>query len=257
MNSLFDSLILAYYNTGYDSSPSYGAYSQIAWYWWIVGASVLASWFVSYMLRSRFEKYSQMEIPLSGKQIAERMLEENGIYDVTVECTPGSLTDHYNPKDKTINLSETVYGAHTVAAAAVAAHECGHAVQHAKAYHWLTMRSALVPIVQLSSNLVQWVLMLGIILLAAGGSPWVLGIGVALFALTTLFAFVTLPVEFDASRRALAWIQASGVSNAIQYNQAKSALFWAAMTYVVGALSSLAMLLYYAMRFFSAMNDRR
>ena len=162
------------------------------------------------------------------------------------------LEDHYNPADKTVNLSESVYNSNSIAAAAVAAHEVGHAVQHAQAYHWLGLRSALVPIVQLSSNLVGIVLMIGIVLLAMGGSPWVLGLGIGLFAVTTAFAFITLPVEFDASARALKWLDRSHLMNYFDHGRAKSALFWAAMTYVVGALSSLAMLLYYVFIFLNA-----
>lgn len=236
--------------------PAYGAAGTggigLSWGWIIIGVSMLASLLVSGIMKSRMKEYSEMEIPLSGKQIAERMLHENGIDDVRVVSTPGMLTDHYNPADKTVNLSENVYDAHTVAAAAVAAHECGHAVQHAEAYHWLSLRSALVPIVNISSQLSQIVLFLGIILLAAGSSPTVAWVGLALFATTTLFAFITLPVEFDASKRALAWIQRSGLSSTVAYDKARNALFWAAMTYVVGALSSLAMLLYYAMRIMAA-----
>lgn len=235
----------------YDAAPAVHG-PGLSWGWIIIGGSLLASMIVSGMMKSRMTEYSEMSIPLSGKDIAERMLESNGIYDVRVVSTPGSLTDHYNPADKTVNLSESVYDAHTVAAAAVAAHECGHAVQHAQAYHWLSLRSALVPLVNFSSKLSQIVLFLGIILLAMGNSPTVAWIGLALFATTTLFAFVTLPVEFDASRRALAWIQSSGLSSTVDYDKARNALFWAAMTYVVGALSSLAMLLYYAMRIMAA-----
>lgn len=220
-------------------------------YWIIIIGSMVASWLVGAMMKSRFKKFSQVAIPLTGRQIAEKMLSENGITDVQVLSTPGMLTDHYNPMNKTINLSDAVYGNNSLAAAAVAAHETGHAVQHAKAYYWLGLRSKLVPVVQLSSNLVSWVLMFGIILMASGGSPTVLLIGIILFGLTTLFAFVTLPVEFDASRRALQWIYGSDLSSYVNVSGARSALFWAAMTYVVGALSSLAMLLYYIMIFMS------
>lgn len=219
------------------------------WYVVIIVGSMIASWAVGAMMKSRFKKFSETPIPMSGREIAEKMLRDNNINNVTVMSTPGQLTDHYNPKDKTVNLSESVYASRSLAAAAVAAHEVGHAVQHAQAYHWLEFRSAIVPVVQLSSNLVQIVLVIGIILLAAGGSAWVLLAGIILFGITTLFAFITLPVEFDASRRALKWIDSSGVVSYAGQSGAKSALFWAAMTYVVGALSSLAMLLYYVMMF--------
>ncbi len=248
MNSLlmnFD--LLAQY-----AVPSNGYFAHMnVWWWVIIGGSMLASWLVSSMMKRRFSQYSQVAIPMTGKQVAEKMLRDNNIDDVKVTSTPGRLTDHYNPSDKTVNLSEGVYASNSLAAAAVAAHEVGHAVQHANAYHWLTFRSRLVPVVQISSNLVSIVLMIGIILMAAGGSSTVLLIGIVLFGMTTLFAFVTLPVEFDASRRALQWIARSGLDNYATQSGAKSALFWAAMTYVVGALSSLAMLLYYVMIFLS------
>lgn len=248
MNSLlmnFD--LLAQY-----AAPSNGYFAHMnVWWWVIIGGSMLASWLVSSMMKRRFSQYSQVAIPMTGKQVAEKMLRDNNIDDVKVTSTPGRLTDHYNPSDKTVNLSEGVYASNSLAAAAVAAHEVGHAVQHANAYHWLTFRSRLVPVVQISSNLVSIVLMIGIILMAAGGSSTVLLIGIVLFGMTTLFAFVTLPVEFDASRRALQWIDRSGLVNYATQSGAKSALFWAAMTYVVGALSSLAMLLYYVMIFLS------
>lgn len=221
-------------------------------YWVIIIGSMLLSMLVGNIMKSRVREYSQIPIPMTGREIAEKMLRDNGIHDVKVTSTQGMLTDHYNPMDKTVNLSESVYASNSVAAAAVAAHEVGHAVQHANAYHWLTLRSTLVPVVSLSSRLVQFVLLIGVILLASGGSPWVLGAGVILFAMTTLFAFVTLPVEFDASRRALIWLNKSHVLDYVGHEKAKSALFWAAMTYVVGALSSLAMLLYYAMMFLGA-----
>lgn len=221
-------------------------------YWVLIIGSMLLSMLVGSTMKSRFREYSQIPIPMTGREIAEKMLRDNGINDVKVTSVPGMLTDHYNPLEKTVNLSEGVYASNNVAAAAVAAHEVGHAVQHAHAYHWLTLRSALVPVVSLSSRLVQFVLIAGVIMLAAGGNPWVLGIGVILFGLTTLFAFVTLPVEFDASRRALVWLNKSRVLDYMGHDKAKSALFWAAMTYVVGALSSLAMLLYYAMMFLGA-----
>ncbi len=241
---------LAYYvspNGGAQTGTSFNAI-----YWVIIIGSMLLSWLVSSTMKRRFHEYSNIPIGMTGRQVAEKMLRDNNITDVTVGSTPGMLTDHYNPANKTVNLSEGVYMSNSVAAAAVAAHEVGHAVQHSRAYHWLGLRSALVPIVQLSSNLVQWVLLAGIILLAMGSGPMVLGIGVVLFAMTTLFAFITLPVEFDASARALKWLQGSGIIGSMEQSRAKNALFWAAMTYVVGALSSLAMLLYYAMMFLNA-----
>lgn len=213
---------------------------------WVIfiGVAIL-SYLVQANLKSKFERYSQ--IPLSngmtGREVAEKMLRDNGIYDVRVISTPGMLTDHYNPVNKTVNLSEDVYGTCSVAAAAVAAHECGHAVQHARAYAPLQMRSALVPVVQFSSSIVQWVLLGGILLL--NSFPQLLLIGICLFAMTTLFSFITLPVEIDASRRALVWLNGAGVTNAFNHNQAKDALKSAAYTYVVAALGSLATLIYY------------
>lgn len=205
-----------------------------------------ASAFVSWRLRSKFNEYSQIGLSngLSGAEVAQKMLNENGIYDVRVVSVEGMLTDHYNPEDKTVNLSADVYYGRSVASAAVAAHECGHAVQHKVAYAPLKLRSAMVPVLSVSSRYLQWVLLGGILLLQT--TPLPLAIGVGLFALTTIFSFVTLPVEFDASRRALAWIQDRGVVNQREYGFAKDALWWAAMTYVVAALGSLATLLYYA-----------
>ncbi|MFT4598465.1 MAG: Zn-dependent membrane protease YugP [Bacteroidia bacterium] len=204
-----------------------------------------ASWLVQNRLKSKFKKYSNTPIRsnLSGKEIAEKMLADNGIYDVKVLSVAGQLTDHYHPVHKTVNLSESVYNQRNAAAAAVAAHECGHAVQHARAYPWLTMRSKLVPIVSVSSKYMQWVLIGGILLI--GQFPQLLMVGIVLFALTTLFSFVTLPVEFDASRRALAWMTESKVVAPEEHDDSKDALKWAAMTYVVAAISSLATLLYY------------
>ena len=204
-----------------------------------------ASWLVQNRLKSKFKKYSNTPIRsnLSGKEIAEKMLADNGIYDVKVLSVAGQLTDHYHPVHKTVNLSEAVYNQRNAAAAAVAAHECGHAVQHARAYPWLTMRSKLVPIVSVSSKYVQWILIGGILLI--GQFPQLLMVGIVLFALTTLFSFITLPVEFDASRRALAWMTESKVVAPEEHDDSKDALKWAAMTYVVAAISSLATLLYY------------
>ncbi len=254
ITKLFTMLANAPDQYGYTTTgiPSHiGGISTI--YWVIIIGSMLLSWLVSSTLKRRFEEYSQMPIPMTGKEVAEQMLRDNHITDVKVTSVNGHLTDHYNPMDKTVNLSESVYNSNSIAAAAVAAHEVGHAVQHAKAYHWLAMRSKLVPIVQFSSGMVQWVLLAGIIMAAAGGSPWVLLTGIILFGMTTLFAFVTLPVEFDASHRALQWIDRTRLMNYMDHAKAKNALFWAAMTYVVAALSSLAMLLYYIMIF---MNSR-
>jgi len=203
------------------------------------------SWWVSYRLKSKFKKYSQIPLGVTGKEVAEMMLRQYGIDDVQVISVPGALTDHYNPLNKTVNLSDWVYGQANVAAAAVAAHECGHAVQHAEAYSWLTMRSKMVPMLEVSSRYMQWILLAGLGVLAFTNNPIVLIVGVVLFALTTLFAFITLPVEFDASARAIHWIGQANIMRAEQLDGAKDALKWAAMTYVVAALSSLVTLLYY------------
>ncbi|MBK1790669.1 zinc metallopeptidase [Persicirhabdus sediminis] len=213
--------------------------------WIIVGISMLASLWVSHMLKSRFQQFSQSPISQSGREIAEMMLRQNGITDVKVISTPGQLTDHYNPANKTVNLSESVYQQRNVAAAAVAAHECGHAVQHAQAYHWLGMRSKLVPIVGLSSKMMNVILIMSIFGAYATGNLTLLWLYVACLSMVTLFSFITLPVEFDASKRALVWMQGTGVMSSQYQDQAKSALHWAAMTYVVAALASLAQLLYY------------
>ncbi len=204
-----------------------------------------ASWLVSSTLKSKFEHYSKLYLQngMSGKEIAEQMLHDNGIYDVKVISTPGMLTDHYNPADKTVNLSEGVYNQRNAAAAAVAAHECGHAVQHAKGYQWLTMRSQLVPVVSFASNIVQWVLLGGILLIKV--FPSLLFIGILLFAATTLFSIITLPVEYDASNRALAWLKDKRMVNQAEYAGAEDALKWAARTYLVAAIGSIATLLYY------------
>lgn len=216
-------------------------------YWLIIGGSMLLSALVSGMLKHRFRQYAQEPMPVTGAQVAEMMLRQNGINDVRVVSVPGHLTDHYDPVTKTVNLSEPVYHEASVAAAAVAAHECGHAVQHQQAYAWLTFRSKMVPAVQLSSNLLNYLMIAGIFGLSIFHSPTLLWAWVALFSVTTLFAFITLPVEFDASRRALAWIDRSGLAATMQHRKAQNALFWAAMTYVVAALGSLAQLLYYVM----------
>ena len=213
---------------------------------YLIGIIVMiVSWIVSWRLKSKFNEHSQIGLAngLSGAEIAQKMLQENGIYDVRVLSVEGMLTDHYNPQDKTVNLSADVYYGRSVAAAAVAAHECGHAVQHATAYGPLQFRSAMVPFLTISSQWMQWVILGGILLINTTTIP--LAIGVALFAVTTLFSFITLPVEFDASRRALAWVQNRGVVTQREYGYAKDALWWAAMTYVVAAVGSLATLLYY------------
>lgn len=217
----------------------------------IAGVSMLASWLVSRTLKSRFKEYSSVPLGLSGKEVAEKMLQDNGIHDVKVISVAGMLTDHYNPMNKTVNLSQGVYNQRNVAAAAVAAHECGHAVQHATSYSFLMMRSRLVPIVNISAQWSQWVLMAGLVL-AATGITEVLLVGVLMFAATTLFSFVTLPVEFDASNRALAWLNTARITNNMQHDKAKNALWWAAMTYVVAALASLANLWYYLQMYLRA-----
>lgn len=215
--------------------------------WIIMGVIMLASWLVSNRLQSKFDKYSKLHLQngMSGAEIAEKMLADNGIRDVRVISTPGRLTDHYNPADKTVNLSEAVYNQRNAAAAAVAAHECGHAVQHATAYSWLTMRSKLVPIVSVASNFVQWILLAGILLVNT--FPQLLLIGIIIFAMTTLFAFITLPVEYDASNRALAWLENKHMLTREEQAGATDALKWAARTYVVAAIGSLGTLLYYVM----------
>jgi Zn-dependent membrane protease YugP len=212
------------------------------------------SFLVQMMLKRKMNKYSQEANPLglTGKEIAEKMLKDNGIYDVQVISTPGQLTDHYNPQDKTVNLSELVYASNSITAAAVSAHECGHAVQHATAYAMLGFRSKMVPMLNISSKIMPFVLMGGFFLLMKGGSPIPLMFGVLLYGLTTLFAFVTLPVEFDASNRALAWLDSKGLSGD-SYDKAKDGLKWAAMTYVLNAVASLVNLLYYI----SILNNRR
>jgi Predicted Zn-dependent protease len=222
-------------------------------YWILFIGTAVASWLVSWNLQRKFKAYS--EIPLgngmTGKDVAEQMLRDNGINDVKVLATSGALTDYYNPTSKTVNLSTSVYSDRSVAAAAVAAHECGHAVQHARAYIALRMRSAMVPFVTFSSRWVSWILLGGMILLGNNGNPIVLLIGIGLFAITTLFSFITLPVEIDASKRALVWLNRSGITDSRTHDKAEKALRAAAYTYVVAALSSLATLLYYIMIFLS------
>lgn len=206
------------------------------------------SMLVSLVLKGKFTKYSKVPLRngLTGREIAEKMLRENGIYDVKVISVDGFLSDHYNPANKTVNLSPDVYNGNSVAAAAVSAHECGHAVQHATAYRWLTMRSKLVPAVQVTSNLVNWVLLVGVIM-AASGNTTVLLVGIVLMTITVVFSLITLPVEFDASKRALAWLNHTNVANSEEYPKAKDALKWAATTYVVAALAAVVTLLQYVM----------
>lgn len=209
-------------------------------------------------LKSKFEQYSHIPTSsgMSGAEIAKKMLNDNGIYDVQITSVEGKLTDHYNPTNKTVNLSPDVYAGRNVSAAAVAAHECGHAVQHATAYSMLMFRSKMVPAVQISSTLSQWIIIAGLGFLGfGGGSPTLLLIGIILFAVTTLFTIVTLPVEFDASLRALKWLDSSGIAKGEEYNGAKDALKWAALTYVVAALASIAMLVQYIMIYLGRSRD--
>lgn len=215
----------------------------------------LLSFLVQSNLQSKFKKYSKVPVAggLTGRDVAEKMLRDNGIYNVKVTCTPGHLTDHYNPTNGTVNLSESVYNSNSIAAAAVAAHECGHAVQHAMAYGPLKMRSALVPVVSFASQWVQWVLLAGILMIES--FPQLMLAGIGLFALTTLFSFVTLPVEIDASRRAVKWLSNAGITTYDNHSMAVSALRSAAYTYVVAALGSLATLVYYILIFMGSSRD--
>lgn len=218
----------------------------------IIGLISLVSWLVSQKLKNKFKHYStiQLENGLSGKEIAEKMLNDNGIYDVKIISTPGQMTDHYNPLTKTVNLSESVYAQRNAASASVAAHEVGHAVQHAQAYQWLQLRSSLVPAVNISSKFSQWLVIGGLILGAASGNSGIgftiAVIGLAMMGVATLFSFITLPVEYDASNRALAWLKTNNLLTNREQDGAKDALKWAARTYLVAALGSLAMLLYWA-----------
>jgi len=213
-------------------------------------AIAIISFAVQWRFKNKFKQYSETPLAsgMSGKDIALKMLHDNGIYDVQVLSAQGRLSDHYNPADRTVNLSPEVYEGRSVASAAVAAHECGHAVQHANAYSWLTLRSAVVPMVNIASKMTSFVLLIGVLMFFSSGNPWLLAIGVGALAITTLFTFITLPVEFDASRRALVWLKLnpSIMADSVEHGGAKDALKWAAMTYVVAALSSLATLLYYA-----------
>lgn len=222
-------------------------------YYVIFGVFMLLSWLISWQLKSRFKKYSliPMKFGMTGKDVAEKMLKDKGIFDVQVVSVEGQLSDHYNPATKTVNLSRDVFYGNSVAAAAVASHECGHAVQHAEAYAWLQMRSSLVPVVSFASNWVQWIMLAGIFLIQF---PSILLIGIILFALTTIFSFITLPVEINASSRALVWLNSAGITNFETHPKAQDALKWAAYTYVVAALGSLATLLYYIMIFLGRRN---
>lgn len=226
-------------------------------YYILIGIIALVSWAISSKLKSKFEEYSHVQLRngMSGAEIATKMLHDHGIYDVQVISTPGQLTDHYNPADKTVNLSEGVYNQRNAAAAAVAAHECGHAVQHAKAYSMLQLRSQLVPIVNVSSSLSQWLIFGGLILGAAmhfGFGFYIAVAGLVLMAVTTVFAFITLPVEYDASNRALAWLKNKNMLSQQEYAGAEDALKWAARTYVVAAIGALASLLYWALQVFGS-----
>ena len=216
-------------------------------YWVLFIGIAVVSWLVQMNLQNKFKKYSKIPTGngMTGRDVALKMLHDNGIYDVQVTHTPGRLTDHYNPTNKTVNLSEGVYESNSIMAAAVAAHECGHALQHAQAYSMLQLRSALVPVVSFASHWVQWILLAGILMV--NSFPGLLLVGIGLFAIMTLFSFVTLPVEIDASHRALAWLRNSGITDYQTQGYAFDALKWAAYTYVIAALSSLATLLYYIM----------
>ena len=224
-------------------------------YYLIAGIMFIVGLIVSNRLKSKFNEYSQIGLQngMSGKEIAQKMLRDNGIYDVNVTSVPGHLSDHYNPEDRTVNLSPDVYEGRSISAAAVAAHECGHAVQHATAYKMLTFRSTIVPIVNISSQLSQWVILAGLGFLIGSASPTILLIGIALFAITTLFTIITLPVEYDASNRALKWLENNNITTPAEHDKAADALKWAARTYVVAAISSVATLLYYILLF---MNSR-
>lgn len=218
-------------------------------YWILFIGIALISWIVSASLKHKFAKYSEELLPMTGRDVAEKMLHDHGIYDVEITCIEGQLTDHYNPTDKTVNLSPDVYHGANVAAAAVAAHECGHAVQHAVEYGPLRMRSALVPVVSFASNWVTWVILAGLLLIRSGLGQPILLVGICLYALITLFSFITLPVEINASMRAVNWLQEAGITDNHTTEMASDALRSAAYTYVVAALSSLATLIYYILIF--------
>jgi Zn-dependent membrane protease YugP len=226
-------------------------------YYIIAGIMFIVGLIVSSRLKSKFAEYSQVGLGngLSGKEIAERMLSDHGIYNVRVMSTAGHLSDHYNPEDRTVNLSEDVYYGRSVSAAAVAAHECGHAVQHATAYNMLKFRSAIVPLVNVSSQLSQWIILAGLGFMFGTANPTVLLVGIVLFSITTVFTLVTLPVEYDASNRALVWLKAKNLTSAAEQEKAADALKWAARTYLVAAISSVATLLYYILLFVNS-SDR-
>ena len=228
-------------------------------YYILIGAIALVSWLVSNKLKKKFAFYSKVQLRngMSGKEIAEKMLSDNGIYDVEVISVKGKLTDHYNPKNKTVNLSESVYNQRNAASAAVAAHECGHAVQHAKAYSWLTLRSQLVPVVSVTSGMSQWLVIGGLVLGAAAGlgmGYWVAVAGLGMMGAATLFSFITLPVEYDASNRALAWLKNKNMVTPEEYKGSEDALKWAARTYLVAAIGALASLLYWALQILGGRN---
>ena len=224
-------------------------------YYILIGGIALVSWWVSSRLKSKFRHYSKVHLQngMSGAEIAEKMLADNGIRDVKVISTPGMLTDHYNPKNKTVNLSEGVYNQRNAAAAAVAAHECGHAVQHAKSYEWLNLRSKLVPVVSITSGMSTWVVFGGLVLGAGAGvgmGYWIAVAGLVMMGLATLFSFITLPVEYDASNRALVWLKQTGTVTPQEYSGAQDALKWAARTYLVAAIGALANLVYWGLQVF-------
>lgn len=226
-------------------------------YYILIGGIALISWLVSARLKSKFQHYSKVHLQngMSGAEIARKMLQDHGITDVEVVHTPGMLTDHYNPQKKTVNLSEGVYHQRNAAAAAVAAHECGHAVQHAQAYQWLTMRSRLVPVVSVTSGMSMWLVFGGLVLGAAAGMGmgyWIAVAGLAMMALATLFSFITLPVEYDASNRALAWLKNRNMVTSQEYKGSEDALKWAARTYLVAAIGALATLVYWGLQVFGS-----
>ena len=226
-------------------------------YYLIAGVMFLVGMIVSGRLKSKFKEYSQVPMAngMSGREVAEKMLHDNGIYDVQIRESNGFLSDHYNPADKTVNLSPDVYEGRSVSAAAVAAHECGHAVQHATSYSMLQLRSKLVPVVQISTTLSQWVILAGLGLMFGRSNPTILLVGIVLFAMSTVFSVITLPVEYDASNRALKWMESTGIANRIEHEKAADALKWAARTYVVAAISSIATLLYYILIFLNRSRD--
>ena len=244
----------------YNLLYSYKKINKMIGYYILIGAIALVSWAVSARLKSKFEQYSKVALRngMSGAEIAEKMLADHGISNVRVISTPGRLTDHYNPADRTVNLSEAVYNQRNAAAAAVAAHEVGHAVQHATAYEWLTMRSKLVPVVNVASGMSQWLIIGGLMLGAAAGlgiGYYVAVAGLVLMAIATTFSFITLPVEYDASNRALAWLKNKNMLSQQEYAGSEDALKWAARTYVVAAIGALASLLYWALQVFGGSRD--